>query len=259
MLSKKSVIFLIIFSFFSYSPSFALYFTPEIVERFKEIITTWSHYALAIGGEFKNNAYYVNSKNGSIAGNRFNDVVIKFENITNDKERNELFENFSFTNLQYKTRVKFAGELTGNEIQSIFTQYLQFSIIPMLDIQISKDCLNIESKINTMFIPQQYLPEQKRINTSSKQNFMFLMMGPMGINQYTTLKLKVIPQVSSSSINLNIIDSKIDGEETSDELKKYLSFLTNPLFDFSKLDFLFSIHEMKILPNGKIRITGSVF
>ena len=82
---KKSFYILTILMLIS-SKSYALNMSNHVIEHFKRTICQCCEDALKINGEYKNNGYYVNLKDGIIKGYSFSNVLIKFEGLTEKLE-----------------------------------------------------------------------------------------------------------------------------------------------------------------------------
>ena len=242
MKSYKSII---VFLFLLFSSScFALSMSNHVVEHFKKNICQCSQDALAISGEYKNNGYYVNLKDGKIKGYSFNNVVVKFEGL-DEKKRNDLLKSrVGFDDLKNNCTIKGAGDIKPFEIQQVINNEIDRSstarrIFDKALFSFDNDYVNVNGSINLKRVPG------NPFALLSNDNFV-------------PFNAKVTAVIEGTIINISIIELNINGEEATPELKQVFLNWLNPLWDFSKLGFNCEIKEYKITPNG-LRIVFTVF
>ena len=235
--------FCILFIIFS-SSCYALTMSNHVVEHFKKNISQCSQDALAIAGEYKNNGYYVNLKNGNIKGYSFDNVVVKFEGL-DEKKRNALLKSrVGFEDLQSNCTIKGAGDIKPNEIQQIINNEKGRSstakrIFDKALFTFGNDYVNVNGSINLKRVPG--------------NPFALL-----STDNFVPFNAKVTAIIEGTIINISIIELNINGEDATPELKQVFLNWLNPLWDFSKLGFNCEIKEYKITPSG-LRIVFSVF
>ncbi len=235
---------LLFLSLFLSNNLYALSMSSHVVEHFKKTICQCCEDALAIKGEFKNNGYYVNLKDGNVKGHSFNNVLIKFENLTNESRNNLLNEGINISKLQKCCNIKIAGEISLDELQQIIDkEVVRVSsarrIFDSANFSFQNSCVVVSGNINMKRVPG---------------NPFAMFTG----DSFSPYSAKLGVRIVGPVIYLNIIEGNINGEEMSPELKKVFLDWLNPLWDFSKLGFDCEIKSYNITPNG-LTITATVF
>lgn len=224
--------------------SYALSMSSNVVNHFKKVLCQCAEDTLNIKGEFKNNSYYVNLRNGNVKGHYFNNVIVKFENL-DEKSRNELLDsNVNFTDLQNKCKIKVAGDITASEFQEIINQEIGRS-----------------STAKRIFNSANFTLENGAVIVNGSVNLKRVPGNPFALlstDSFSPFTAKLSANISGSVITLNIIEGSINGEEMTPELKNVFLNWLNPLWDFSQLGFPCGINEFNISPSS-VRVTGYVF
>ena len=244
MIRNKSFILSILFVFISINSCYALSMNSRVVNHFKKVFSHCVNDALKINGEFKNNAYYVNLKDGMIKGFTFNNVIVKFEDLS-ENSRNELLKtNAEFTNIQSKCKIKIAGDVTASEFQGIINKEIERiptakRIFNSANFSLEQDAVVVEGTLNVKRVPG--------------NPFAFI-----SEDKFTPFSAKLSAAITDSVITVKIIEGNINGEPMNDDLKNVFLNWLNPLWDFSQLGFPCGINEFKISPSA-VRISGYVF
>ena len=244
MKNYKTLIFALLLVSISNIPCFALSMSSRVVNHFKKVFCHCVADALNIKGEFKNNSYYVNLKDGNIKGHYFSNVIVKFEDLTEESRNEVLKSNVDFSTLQSKCKIKLAGDVTASEFQGIINQEIGRSatakrIFNAANFTLDHDAVIVNGSVNLKRVPGN--PFAMISNDS-----------------FTPFTAKLSANVTDTIITINIIEGNINGEEMSPELKNVFLNWLNPLWDFSQLGFPCGIKEFKITPSA-VRITGFVF
>ena len=241
---NKSFILGILFIFISNISCYALSMNSHVVNHFKKVFSHCVNDAVRINGEFKNNGYYVNLKNGNVKGFYFNNVLVKFEDLT-ENSRNELLKsNCDFSTIQSKCKIKVAGDITASEFQEI----------------VNKEIIRVSSA-NRIFNSANFSLEQDAVVVTGTLNMKRVPGNPFAFiseDKFTPFSAKLSANITGSVITVNIIEGNINGEEMNDDLKNVFLNWLNPLWDFSQLGFPCGINEFKISPSA-VRISGFVF
>ncbi|MBR4330296.1 MAG: hypothetical protein IKP71_10635 [Candidatus Riflebacteria bacterium] len=241
---NKSFILGILFVFVSNISSYGLSMNSHVINHFKKVFSHCVNDAIRIKGEFKNNGYYVNLKDGSIKGHSFSNVIVKFEDLT-ENSRNELLKsNADFNSIQSKCKIKLAGDIVASEFQEIINQEIirvssAKRIFNSANFTLDNDAVIVTGSVNLKKVPGN--PFAMISNDS-----------------FTPFTAKLSANLTDTVITMNIIEGSINGEEMSPELKNVFLNWLNPLWDFSQLGFPCGIKEFKITPSA-VRITGFVF
>jgi hypothetical protein len=242
-ISKSLTLALFLLSMSNIS-SYSLTMSSRVVNHFKKVFCHCVDDAIKIKGEFKNNGYYVNLKDGSIKGHNFSNVIVKFEDL-DETSRNELLKsNIDFANLQNKCKIKIAGDVTASEFQGIVNQEIGRSptarrIFNSATFTLDNGAVIVNGTVNLKRVPGNP----------------FAMISTDSFSPFTA---KLSANITGSVITVNIIEGSINGEEMSPELKNVFLNWLNPLWDFSQLGFPCGINEFNITPNS-VRVTGYVF
>ncbi len=223
--------------------AFALKMNTRVIEQFKKSITQCSQDAISLKGEFKNSGYYVNLKDGIIKGHSFSNVIVKFEGLT-QSSRNDLLNNFTFSNLQEKCSIKLAGDITPSEVQGIINQ------------EVGRNIGNRKIFNNAVFTF-----EEDAVTVNGNINLKRVPGNPFAYvssDEFSPFTAKLGVDIVGTTIYLKIINGQINGQEINEDLKTVFYNWLNPLWDFSQLGFPCGIKEYKITPSG-LRIVGYVF
>ena len=244
MIRNKSFFIGLLLVFISNFSCYALSMSSHVVNHFKKVLCQCAEDALHIKGEFKNDGYYVNLKDGNVKGHYFSNVLVKFENLT-EKSRDELLNsNLDFSSLQNSCKIKLAGDVTVSEFQEIINKEIIRSstakrIFNSANFSLENDAVVVNGTINLKRVPGNP----------------FAMLSADGFTPFTA---KLSANITGSVITMNIIEGSVNGEEMSPELKNVFLNWLNPLWDFSQLGFPCGLKEFKITPSA-VRITGYVF
>ena len=226
------------------SKSYALTMSNHVIEHFKRTICQCSEDALKIEGEYKNNGYYVNLKDGIIKGYSFNNVIIKFEGLT-EKSRNDLLDTgVGFSKLKQKCSIKVAADISQGEFQQIINNEIGRS-----------------SLAKRVFNQASFNFDSNKITVNGLINLKRVPGNPFALfstDEFSPYSATISISITGSIINLSIIDGNINGQDMTPELKKVFLDWLNPLWDFSQLGFPCEIKEYKISPMG-LRVVGTVF
>ena len=244
-MNRKNTFILVLFLIMASNIScYALSMGSHVVNHFKKVFSHCVNDALKIKGEFKNNGYYVNLKDGMIKGHSFNNVIVKFEDLTEDSRNELLKSNADFSSIQNNCKIKLAGDVTASEFQEIVNQeIIRVSsgkrIFNSANFSLVQDAVLVTGTVNLKRVPG--------------NPFAFI-----SDDGFTPFTAKLSADITGSVIRVNIIEGSINGEAMTDELKNVFLNWLNPLWDFSQLGFPCGINEFKISPTS-VRISGYVF
>ncbi len=244
MKNYKTLIFALLLVSISNISCYGLSMNSRVVNHFKKVFCHCVADALNIKGEFKNNGYYVNLKDGNIKGHYFNNVIVKFEDLTEESRSEVLKSNVDFSTLQNKCKIKLVGDITASEFQEIVNQEIirvssAKRIFNSANFTLDNDAVIVTGSVNLKRVPGNP----------------FAMISNDSFIPFTA---KLSANVTDTVITLNIIEGNINGEVMSPELKNVFLNWLNPLWDFSQLGFPCGIKEFKITPTA-VRISGYVF
>ena len=223
---------------------YALEMTDKVVSHFKRVIHDCCRDAINIEGEYKNNGYYVNLKGNYIKDYSFNNIVIKFENLEKKVRDDFVTNGFNIDKLKKDCKVKFAGEITNEEIQSIIDREIARPatirrIFSEAKVSCENDTVAFEGKINMKRIPG---------NPFSI----------MALDKFVPVSARFKIKVEGTKINIQVLEGNLNGQSFSDDLITMFHNWLNPLWDFNAFAFPIGIDEYQITSHGLI-IKGYVF
>lgn len=244
MKNFKYIIMSFIISLFMTNNSYALTMANHVVENLKKIIVQCCNDAIALKGEFKNNAYYVNLKDGIVRGHSFNNVIIKFQDLTESKRNSLLNNGITFSELQENLSIKLAGDISPNEFQDI------------IDTEIGRS-----SMARRVFNTAEFSFDNDTVTVNGTMNMKRVPGNPFALlskDEFSPFSARLSASISGTCIYLKIIDGQVNGQEMTPELIQVFHNWLNPLWDFSKLGFNCEVKDYKITPSG-LRILATVF
>ncbi len=241
---NKNIILSFVIVLLSSSSCYSLSMSNHVIDHFKKVICQCSRDALSIKGVFKNNGYYVNLNDGDVKGYNFNNVIIKFADLTENGREELLNTGVRFNDLQEKCSIKIAADITPSEFQEIINN----------EIGRSSTAKRIFNQANFSF-------DNDAVNVSGSLNLKRVPGNPFALisnDEFSPFNAKISAYIVGSTIYLKIIEANINGQEMTPELKNVFLNWLNPLWDFSKLGFNCQIKEYKITPSG-LRVLATVF
>lgn len=222
----------------------ALEINDHVVTKLKKEVVNYCSEILKIDGNYNNNIYYVNLKDGRVKDIIFENLTVSFEGLSKSMINSFNTDGFTFEELKDTAKIKMSGTVSPIEIQQVInSEILKSSVahrkFSEANFEFDDDSFTVTGKVNMKRIPGNPF-------------------ALISADDYSPFTAKLSVSLDGTCLNLSILEGSVNGEEMTPELKTMFLNWLNPIWDFSKFGFNFGADEFRTTKDG-LKISAYFF